>query len=351
MIIGIDASRSLIKERTGTENYAYHLIKNLLEIDKKNEYRLYNKKNIPWPYLWTQGGLALECLLRPPDILFIPSHTLPVIRRSSLKTIVTIHGLEYEYLPEHYKFPQKLYLNKSTEYAVKRATRLIAVSQWTKNQLVDRLGADPKKISVVHEGVKKIENCKACGFLRNVRIENSPYVLFVGTIQPRKNLVRLIEAFSSLQTQGQALNLKIAGKRGWMDKEILAAPKRFRVGERVKFLGYVNDQKLARLYQNALFFILPSLCEGFGLPVLEAMTYGCPVIVAKAGALPEIVGQAGLLVNPKSVSEIASAMKLMIDNRELREALREKGYQRVKQFSWQKTARKTVKIFQEVYEN
>jgi glycosyltransferase involved in cell wall biosynthesis len=351
MIIGIDASRAFIKEKTGTENYASNLVKKLIELDKKNQYRLYSRKNIPWRRLWTQGGLALECLLHPPDILFIPAHTLPIIRRPSLKVIVTIHGLEYEYLPQYYQFPQKLYLNKSTEYAVSQANHLIAVSQWTKSQLVERLGADPQKITVIYEGVSVSHQSSVISHQ-----SSKPYILFVGTVQPRKNLVRLIEAFSRLQSPCLAgrqvasnLYLKIAGKPGWLYDEILEAPKKFRVGKRVKFLGYVSDRKLASLYRQALCFVLPSLCEGFGLPVLEAMSYGCPVIASKAGALPEIVGGAGLLVDPYQVEELAGAMKLVVENRELREDLREKGFQRLKKFSWQKAAQKTIKVFEKVF--
>lgn len=352
MLIGIDASRAFIHEKTGTENYSYNLIQKLLEIDKKNQYLLYTRESIPWPRFWTQGGLALECLFHPPDILFIPAHTLPIIRRPSLKTVVTIHGLEYEYLPQYYQFPQKLYLNKSTEYAVHHATHLISVSQWTKKQLVEKLGVDSKKISVVYEGIPKgVTPQRMRPPARGYPLQGAPYILFVGTIQPRKNLVRLIEAFSTLQAQGQALNLVIAGKLGWMCKEILAAPKRLGVEGRVKFLGYVTDRELASLYQNALFFVLPSLCEGFGLPVLEAMRFGCPVIAAKGGALPEVVGDAGILIDPYKIEEMAQAMKLMIENSDLREGLREQGYRRVHQFSWTRAARETIRVFEKVYES
>lgn len=367
MFIGIDASRAFIGERTGTENYSYNLIRNLAEIDRSNYYFLYTKPdqkiNFPlpqnfkvqpifFPRLWTQLGLAFESLLRPPEILFIPAHTMPVIRRPSLKVVVTIHGIEYEYLPQYYQFPQRLYLNKTTEYAVRQADHLIAVSRWTKKQLVERLGGDPKKISVVYEGVSPKIHPRGGNILSPRGCYKGEYILFVGTIQPRKNLVHLIEAFSKLQVQVQvqdlALNLIIAGKLGWMYEEILQAPKRFGVEKRVKFLGYVSDEKLASLYTKALFFVLPSLCEGFGLPVLEAMRFGCPVIASRAGALPEIVGQAGLLVNPYQVEEIVEAMKLVGESPELREALREKGFRRVRQFSWQKAAEETIKVFEKV---
>jgi len=362
MLIGIDASRAFIKEKTGTENYSYNLIKKLVEIDKKNKYRLYVRdshfcemgtaeiKHIPWPRFWTQAGLALECLLNPPDILFVPAHTMPIIRRPNLKVVVTIHGLEYEYLPQYYQFPQKLYLNKSTEYAVHHADHLIAVSQWTKKELVEKLRADSKKISVVYEGVRgnAVPHSEEPELSSVTSQEGLPYILFVGTIQPRKNLIRLIKAFSRLQAQGQALCLVIAGKPGWMYDGILAAPKKCGVEKRVKFLGYVSNQDLAGLYQKALCFVLPSLCEGFGLPVLEAMRYGCPVIAAKAGALTEVVGKAGLLVDPYNVDEIAKAMKLMMENKELREDMREKGFARVQRFSWEKAARETLKVFEKV---
>lgn len=362
MLIGIDASRAFVEKRTGTENYSYYLIRELAKLDKKNQYKLYLKtsqnidfdlpanfwkKTIPWPRLWTQAGLAFECLLAPPDLLFIPAHTLPVIRRSSLPTIVTIHGLEYRYLPGYYRFPQKLYLTRSTEYAVSAATHIIAVSKWTKRELVRRLGVDSSKVSVIYEGVDakyaKLSAKNAKRVKRKYKIKGD-YILFVGTIQPRKNLVRLIEAFARLSDS--KISLILAGSLGWMYDKILAAPGRFGVGDRVRFLGFVPDKDLPSLYSDALVFCLPSLVEGFGLPVLEAMASGTPVLAARAGALPELVGEAGLLVNPKKTDEIAEALQLLVENPELREGLREKGYRQVKKFSWQKTAKETVKVFE-----
>lgn len=369
MIIGIDASRAFVKKRSGTENYSYFLIRELAKLDKKNQYRLYLKrsqkidfdlpanfwiKKIPWPRIWTQAGLAIECLLTPPDLLFIPAHTLPIVRRSSLPTVVTIHGLEYRYLPGYYRFPQKLYLTRSTEYAVSQATHLIAVSKWTKRQLVRQLKADSSKISVVYEGVDqnrfKVQNSKfkINRVLKKYKIKE-PYILFVGVIQPRKNLVRLIEAFAELLnlsiSKSLNLSLILAGSLGWMYDKIQEAPSRFGVSERVSFLGFVPDKDLPSLYSGALVFCLPSLVEGFGLPVLEAMACGTPVLAARTGALPELVGEAGLLVNPQKVQEIAQALRLLIENPELREGLREKGFRQVKKFSWEKTAKETIKIF------
>lgn len=373
MLIGIDASRAFVRERTGTENYSYHLIKNLLKLDRSNYYIIYIKRSgkvdfdlpanasvrvIPWPRLWTQGGLALETWLSPVDLLFIPAHTLPFLGRRSIPTLVTIHGLEYEYLPEYYRFPQKLYLTASTYLAVRYASGLVAVSSWTKRSLVRRLGADPKKIRVIHEGVEKNKfkvpaspagrqssKFKINQVLGKYKLKK-PYLLFVGVIQPRKNLVRLIEAFSKLEEP--SLSLVLAGRLGWMYDEIVAAPTKFGVKDKVHFLGYVPEEDLPALYQAASVFALPSLTEGFGLPVLEAMAAGTPVVAARAGALPEVVGEAGLLVNPLNPGELAGALSLVLQNPELAEGLREKGFKRAANFSWEKAAQKTVELFAKI---
>ncbi len=448
MLIGIDASRAFVSNRTGTENYSYQLIKAMLALDSKNDYRLYTRlstsghceeesalggrrrgnlntaekrlprsrslsraqsreslamtnnviiKNISLPRLWTQVGLAKEVLLNPPDVLFVPAHTLPAVRRPGLKTVVTIHDLGYEYLPEHHQFPQKLYLNKSTEYAVKNASHLIAVSEATKKDLINKLGCPEEKITVIYEGFDKEkfkplsirhsgepegrlqnQNKKDSGQARMTKetgqndVFGNPYILFVGTLQPRKNLERLIEAFSKIchserseeslnlfesshtreilrprqmaGPQDDNLNLVIAGNKGWLYQDILSAPKRFGVEDRVKFLGYTKEEDLPALYQNALCFCLPSLFEGFGLPVLEAMACGCPVVVSNTSSLPEVAGKAGLYVNPLDVNDMAKKLELVIKNKKLRNELSVKGLKQAQKFSWQKAARETIKV-------
>lgn len=339
---------------------------------------------ISFPRLWTQVGLAKEVLFNPPDVLFVPAHTLPVIRRPDLKTVVTIHDLGYEYLPQYHRFPQKLYLNKSTEYAVKNASHLIAVSEATKNDLINKLGCPKEKITVVYEGFdkdkfsvnskQKTENIKSLKLLRSLNITR-PYILFVGTLQPRKNIERLIEAFSVLchperspdvrrdesrdlsqiksverdsspakRVQNDKIGLVIAGSKGWLYEDILSAPKRFGIEDRVKFLGYTKEDDLPTLYQNALCFCLPSLFEGFGLPVLEAMACGCPVVVSNTSSLPEVAGEAGLYVNPLDAKDIAQKLKLIIENGKLRTELSAKGLKQAQMFSWEKAARETIKV-------
>ena len=365
MLIGIDASRVETGQNTGTENYSKEIIKAILELPeaKKHEWRLYVRnpirtvfvgsslqglslKVINWSRLWTQGGLAWELMKHPVDVLWVPAHTLPVLRNSKIKTVVTVHGLEYEYLPQYYQFPQKLWLNKSTEYAVKFADKIIAVSEWTKRQLVERLKADQNKITVIQEGINTSfldHRSKMSGeYLRQIRYKYSlpeKYILFVGTIQPRKNLVRLIEAIALLP-KSYSPNLVIAGKKGWMYDEILALGKK----RGVKFIGRVADADLAAVYKIASAFVYPSLMEGFGLPILEAMALGIPVITSDRGSLPEVAGDAGLIINPEKTEDIAKAIKLVLENEELRQALIEKGYGQVKKFSWEKAAKATLAV-------
>lgn len=407
MFIGIDASRAQVEDKTGTENYSAEIIKALAKIDRRNNYRLYLRgkriahsfhsslpknfdiKIIPWPRFWTQGGLALEVLKNPPDVLFIPAHTLPIIRPRRLKTIVTIHDLGAEFLPGYHKAWQREYLLFSTKYAVKNATALIAVSQATKNDLIKKLGADKDKIFVVYEGVDHEKFApsrsvgKAFGGVRPKRlwrvgdkmqkskVKNektlrkygikSDFFLFVGTIQPRKNLERLIEAFANLvkseEGRGERkkinsslvpahLSLVLAGRRGWLSDEIYEAPRRFGVEDRVRFPGYIPKEDLVVLYSKCTAFVLPSLIEGFGLPALEAMACGAKVVLSQTSSLPEVGGEAAIYVDPYDVKSIAAGLeKGLLEG----DALQKLVVERAKLFSWDKCARETLKVLEKVH--
>lgn len=395
MIIGFDASRLLVSQRTGTENYSFYLARALSKIDTHNLYSLYFRESprpkgfarifggnpnfvakvIPWSRFWTQGGLAWECLRYPPDLLFVPAHTLPVIRRPSLKSVVTIHDLGSEYLPEYHQFPQKLYLDKATRFAARNATHLIAVSEATKRDLVQRFRVPEEKITVVYEGVdhKKFKNQKSK--IKNEGVKEvkgkysigGEYALFVGTVQPRKNLRRLIEAFSMVVKEapsiewrpnspepgsfpsGAQLELVIAGKPGWMFKSIYSAPKDFGVENRVRFLGHISDEDLRVLYRGATCFIFPSLFEGFGLPILEAMASGTPVITSNISSLPEVGGDAVVYVDPYSISSIADGLVQMFSGGDFfRKELVVRGLEQAARFSWEKAARETLAVFEKV---
>ncbi|PIR99066.1 hypothetical protein COT87_01450 [Candidatus Collierbacteria bacterium CG10_big_fil_rev_8_21_14_0_10_44_9] len=388
MVIGIDSSRAFIPNKTGTENYSYQLIKALLRLpeSKLHTFVLFVRPNailpqyldgytnvivkeVNWKYLWTQIGLAWETwkaqthpvcgspshrVCRGLDVLWVPAHTLPVLRNPKVKTVVTIHGLEYKWLPEYKNLLQRWYLPLSTFYAAKSASKLIAVSKFTRNQLVKELYTSSEKVKVIWEGVEihtpGVWEPFTPGVLAKYGLQNKKYVLFVGTVQPRKNLVALIEAFSHFAS-GYALDtvpikLVIAGGIGWEAEEILQAPSKFGVQEKVVFMGRVSDLELHKLYLGALMYVQPSITEGFGLPVLEAMKSGVPVITSDGGALPEIVGEAGVIVKLKTdfVGELAKTIKRLLSDQRLRKRLIAMGYERVKEFCWDKAAKTTLDV-------
>lgn len=365
MHVGIDASRVALEERTGTENYTYNLIEAIKRVDKVNKYTLYFNKlpqyfeigqqnistrYIPSPRFWTQFRLLSEVLLNPPDLLFIPAHTLPLIRRASLKTVVTIHDLGSEFLPEHHQFPQKIYLNWSTRFASRSADALIAVSEATKKDLIKKLGTDPKKIEVIHEAVDKnfyskrgIEEINA---VRSFFGLTKPYFLFVGTVQPRKNLEFLIEAFAEGGFKNH--DLLIVGKPGWLYEEIYKAPEKYGVESQVKFLGFVDSEYLPGLYSGADAFVYPSLHEGFGLPLLEALSCCCPIVAANNSSIPEVVGEAGLLYKENNKKELIKQVKMVLKSSDLRKSLESKAKEQLKKFDWDKTAAQTIQLFEKV---
>ena len=392
LTIGIDASRAFVDDPAGPEYYSLHLIENIAKIDTFNNYKLYVKVGqspnhalprnfqviqVRLPRLWTQVGLALETLLRPPDVLFVPAHTLPLITKMLLPhmpILVTVHGLEGKFLPQSGNSLAHIYRNWSIGWAVKFSDRLIAVSEDTKRDVLNTYNISPNKIKVIHEGVDLMyfvadknssSKAEACSIVDKFGISKD-YILFVGTVQPRKNLVRLIEAFSLLTNRdsigsgcgrliGQRkpkrgaryrddLELVITGKLGWMYEDVLAAPHRFGVESRVKFIGRVSDAELLELYSEARVFVLPSVTEGFGLPILEAQASGIPVVASNSGAIPEVAGNGALLVNPLSVKEISQALEKVLTDDKLRTKLIAKGRENVRLYSWTTAADSTIKM-------
>ncbi|MDQ3098711.1 MAG: glycosyltransferase family 4 protein [bacterium] len=386
MIIGFDASRAFVVERTGTENYSYNILVNLLQLDRRNAYKIYLRlpedlvrkkepisgwlesvrKQLPTSQnyrlvvirhkrFWTQLGLAREIWKHPPDVLFVPAHTLPVIRRRKIKTVVTIHDLGYEYLPQYHQFPQKLWLNRSTEYAVSHAHKLIAVSEATKDDLIHKLHAIPDRISVIYEGfgwdnLYKQQISKPGDALLTHYALSSQYLFFLGTVQPRKNLIRVIQAFSLLLKNPHIkdhypdLKLALAGKKGWLSDDIYCEPKRLEIEDRVLFLGHISDLDAMSLLKGALCFVFPSLFEGFGLPIIEAQALGTPVVTSNKKPMTEIGADACEYVNPEDVQNIADGILKVIKDSQYSSLLRKKGLLNVQRFSWRKAAEETLHV-------
>lgn len=370
--IGIDISRIATNARTGTEHYTYELLAALARRDRRTCYTLYcnqalaalpplgrnfTLRRIPFPRLWTHARLSFDVALRPPDALFIPAHVLPLgapLRRR-LRTIVTIHDLGYLRFPGAHTPAQRLYLRLSTLWSARAASRLIAVSAATRDDLARLAGVPIEKIAVVHHGLSSrfrpvAEEALIAAAQARYGISD-PYFLYVGTVQPRKNLPRLIEAFAAQwgpqrrrQTQQFAPQLVIAGKRGWLTEAIERRAVELDVADRVHFTGYVADEDLPALFSGALAFVFPSLYEGFGMPVIEAMACGAPVLTATTSSLPEVAGDAALLVNPQDAMAIAAGLARLAEDATLRAELRSRGLARAASFSWDRCAAETLDV-------
>jgi glycosyltransferase involved in cell wall biosynthesis len=294
-----------------------------------------------------------------PDSLFIPAHVLPLYHPR--RSIVTVHDLGYLYYPEAHTPRSRKYLDWSTRYSARNAHTVIAISQATANDLIKHYGIDRAKIRVIPHGYDR-ENfhpvqdpAQIADARARYGIEPGPYLFYVGTIQPRKNLERLLEAFAALVNDPsfgyparKQLQLVLGGKPGWLSEPIMAKAASLKMDAQIKVVGYVADNDLPALYSGAEAFVFPSLYEGFGLPALEAMACGTPVICSNAGSLPEVVGEAAILHSPQSVEEIGAALRRLLLSDTLQAELRYKGLQQADKFSWEKCAAKTLEAIERV---
>lgn len=369
MLIGIDASRALRARRTGTERYSLEIIRHLLALPAAAEHRwrLYvdsppepdwlaglapaEIRILPARRLWTHRALAGEVVRRPPDVLFVPAHVIPFVLPATRlpACVVTVHDLGYHVYPEMHPRRQRLYLEASTRWSVAAADQVIAVSQATRDDLASFYRTRAAKVVVVHEAAPPpvIVAPAALANLRDRYALRRPYALFVGTLQPRKNVQRLAQAYAALARSGRAdFDLVLAGGPGWLSDDLVAGLDALAADCGLRRLGYVPDHDLPALYAGAHMFCFPSLYEGFGLPVLEAQSYGAPVMTANRSALPEIAGDAALYVDPTDVDAIAAAMLRLSQDEPLRQELIAAGYENVKRFSWTQAAAATLAVLE-----
>lgn len=363
MIIGIDGNEANVEKRVGSNIYAFELLKWLHKIDKKNSYLIYLKEkpldDLPkegkqWQYrmifpkrLSTQVGLPLKLYLKSPrpHIFFTPGHYAP--RFSPVPIIISILDVSYLLFPEYFRKSDLAQLTSWSAYSIENASRVLTISEATKKDIIKFYGVNPDKIVVTYPGFTPFTETQNTDIFSKYKI-GERYCIFVGTLQPRKNLIRLLEAFHKLNEK--TLKLVIVGKKGWLYTEIFDKVKELNLDNQIIFLDYVDRFDLYQLYQKAQFFILPSLYEGFGIPVVEAMAAKVPVVVSNVSSLPEIVGDAGIFVDPYSVDDIARGIREAINLDETtRNSIIKKGLERAKQFSWEKTARETLAVLEEVY--
>jgi glycosyltransferase involved in cell wall biosynthesis len=275
-------------------------------------------------------------------LLHGPAFVGPIV--STCPFVVTIHDLSFLLYPGSFRTLNRTYLRAFTRLSVQRARRVLAVSESTKRDLMQYYHLKPDKIDIVYNGVdshfRPLPEDQIEGF-RSKRGLPERFILFVGTLEPRKNIVRLVEAYARIPQQ-PCPPLVLVGGKGWLYDEVFARVEALNLNDRVRFVGYVPAEELAWWYNAATLFVYPSLYEGFGLPPLEAMACGTPVITSATSSLPEVVGDAGLLVDPTDLDALAMAMEQVLTDGALRTEMRAAGLPRARTFSWQRTAQRTV---------
>lgn len=362
--IAIDGSRAFIKNRTGIEEYAYKVIEDLrgelttekvlLYIRRGQEVDLelpqnWKIKKLWFPRLWTQVRLSLSMLVRRPDVLFVPAHTVPIIHPK--KTVVVIHGLEYEFCPEAYSAWQRFYMRRVIKNSCRWASDVICVSKNTLEDVVRLYGVKREKISVIYEGYnRKFQLPEFCE-MKNP--ENSyenldQYFLFIGRIEQRKNISNIIKAFEyEKEKYDLPHKLVLAGKPGYGYAQISQQIQQSKYKDQILELGFVSEEQKWKLLGCASVFLFPTWYEGFGIPILEAQSAMVPVIASNKASIPEIADGGAFLIEPENYQEMGEDLNILVRDADARERLIRIGYENVKKFSWAKCANEIAKLLRD----
>jgi glycosyltransferase involved in cell wall biosynthesis len=303
----------------------------------------------PWRLLVWFGQLAHTGFNRlvPEAVLFHGTEHLLLPLRG-VPTVLTVHDLIFRHLPKQHKPLNRWYLNLAMPLYCRRASHIIAISEQSRRDLVSAYGIGPEKITVIYEAADprfRVQPPEAVAGVRARYQLPERYLLFVGTIEPRKNLTRLLAAFERLLAEGLTDALMIVGKRGWLTSDFDAALERSPAKQAVHFPGFVPDEDLPAVYAGAQVLAMPSLYEGFGLPVLEAMACAAPVACSNSSSLPEIAGEAALFFDPAEVDSISDTLRRILRDAHLQAQLRAAGPRRAGQFSWDRAARETLAVY------
>lgn len=330
---------------TGTEHYALHMTRALIRLNTQHQITLYfrdppppdlfpdsplvEQRVLPFPRLWTHLRFARELRRDRPDITWVPAHTLPVLFPG--RAVVTVHDLGYRHYPSAHPANSRRYLDWTTRYSARRASVVLADSQATADDLTKFYGTPASKIRVVYPGVDAPPVLDVEVVRRKYNLPER-YLLFIGTLQPRKNIARLVQAYA--KTGLTEVALVLAGGKGWLYDSAWTDGV-----NGVLMPGYVDEADKGALYAGALALVFPSLYEGFGFPVLEAMHCGTPVLCSNTSSLPELAGDAALLVDPTNVNAICEGIEQIALDTALRQSLRAKGYVQALRFTWTEAAK------------
>ncbi|MFZ2299556.1 MAG: glycosyltransferase family 1 protein [Candidatus Moraniibacteriota bacterium] len=366
MRIAVQASDLDAQRIDGTRVYLKELLKRFGTLDPKTEFLLYHRgtfntvlapppfanyqeRECPFPFAWMQTRFVWELFHAKPDKLFLPIQAAPFLVPRGTEVTATIHDLAFKRYPETFPKSHLLKLNVLLGMAVRRADKLIAVSQSTKDDLLEFFPhLDERKIRVIHHGFdgkffgERLSASFVAEKLRSYKLKAKSYSLYVGALQPRKNLVRLIEAFDIAKKSTPEMKLVLAGEEAWLAKGILEAREKSVCKKDIILIGRVSFEELRILYQGARLFVFPSLYEGFGLPVLEAFASGTPVLAASNSSLREVGGRAALYCHAKSVEDIAEKLERLWDDEALRQELVVRGTKQLQNFSWDRCAQETL---------
>lgn len=370
MLLAIDGYEANADARVGVGRYALELLTHMYaRIEARSapfaSVRVYlpdspkhhmPKQSATWTYavrspktLWTFWALPMALRIDRPaaDVIFSPTHYIP--RFTAIPKVMAIMDISYLKYPELFR-PQDLHkLTHWTAYSVAHAAAIITISQYSKNAIIEAYHVPESKITVAYPALSdSVGTINRMGKKMTRKSMPKRYILSVGTLQPRKNFSRLIEAFSKLDDHD--IDLCIVGKKGWMYEDILSAPKRFGVTDRVRFLDFVSDSELPKLYREAEVFALPSLYEGFGLPVLEAMVHGTSIVVSQTSSLPEIAGEAGIYVDPSDVDSITTGLNQALSEKGTKKETERiaLGKKRAETFTWDRAADNVLDVLDKV---
>ena len=363
----------LVAAKTGVGHYTNSLAEWLARTHDDHQYELLSPFDFPFggengrrpPNLskrftpvrsvfrkWWLVGLPTLLHISPVDLFHGTNYCVPVF--APCPTVVTIHDLSLLAQAATHEAANVTRGRRRMPIMARRATAVIAPSEWTRREVIERLGVPPGDVRVIYEGAREGMCPVAEGACAPVLARHQirpPYILYVGTIEPRKNLTTLLHAYDEvLRASRHRPQLVLCGGRGWLDNEVFRLVEQLRLGDDVRFTGYVADEDLPALYSGAEVFVYPSLYEGFGLPPLEAMACGTPVVTSNTSSLPEVVGEAGVTLAPRDVGALARALVRLLDDRDLRAGLGRAGRERAAQFSWARAANETQALYDEVFE-
>lgn len=393
MLIGIDASRANVAERTGTERYAWEVIRRLVERAPQHRFRLYVREPLlaDWPtlppnvevavlrwppkILWSHVRLSVELLFRRPDVLFVPADTVPLIHPR--QTVTTIHDVAFERFPELYRqksIQRRLgfirpilavlvrivtlgryglsegdYHRWSVRQAVRSCPQILTVSEFSKREIVETLHAQPERITVTPLGIRQSEERRTLSVDERQAVQQKyqvvrPYIIFIGRLEKKKNIGLLIAAYAEYrQRTNEPVDLVLIGTPGFGWDEAQRVCQEQQLNQAVHQLGWVNDDDTEALLSGAVAFVYISQYEGFGIPALDAMVVGVPVLASRHGSLPEVLGQAALYTET-NIPSVRSAIEQIVSDQSLRAALVTQGKNHVRQYTWEQTTLKTEQI-------